>query len=677
MISGMDTPTGPIPAVPAPEPASGPRRPSPAILGGLAGAVFLVTATSVGPNGGYSSYLEPPAFGDVSYSGGPYWALLIAPAAAIALGLCLLRWWPYLLLAAVIVDVPTMLSYFGVSVIGDSYATLVLAYAGYYLAIIALLACAQGAAGTARGWGAVFAALALGSRLAGSLIAPSGMWLYFSKPTIICYVVLVGLAVIALIPALRSYRRGDPAVASVVGGWSLRRVRVTVAGISAACVPIPAAFLTTDRMAALLGVSQSAVFRHSYAQTAIIGLFVLLVVAVLAGIAGLWSLGGALTAAVIQVAVSAPILLAADALVDDDPLRWAAALVGVGLGVLVAAGRWRFHLAAALTLLAVLTLFIAYGATTGDPQKLADQRTVIPAVLILVLCVAAAGSIFGAIAPALGTRGTLPVVLGPLAEFLTVGALQTTAAANGLSNALFTTEKLVIAVVLLLLSGAAIGGLGFAQLLATRRAERKHAEQIRLEAAAAERDRLARPIHDGVLQVLALMQRHGADLGGQGSELAALAGEQEVALRSLLAGSMGAVRAGAVDLRTPLQALATSAIDVVTPVQPVVWPAEAAAELIAAVRAALDNVRRHAGGAARTWILLEDEPDGVRLTVRDDGVGFPPQRPAEAAAAGRLGIAQSMRGRIADLGGSTTIESRPGEGTEVEFWVPRQRSGSR
>jgi signal transduction histidine kinase len=33
-------------------------------------------------------------------------------------------------------------------------------------------------------------------------------------------------------------------------------------------------------------------------------------------------------------------------------------------------------------------------------------------------------------------------------------------------------------------------------------------------------------------------------------------------------------------------------------------------------------------------------------------------------------VAQSMRGRVADLGGSTTVVSRPGEGTEVEFWVP-------
>ncbi len=100
-------------------------------------------------------------------------------------------------------------------------------------------------------------------------------------------------------------------------------------------------------------------------------------------------------------------------------------------------------------------------------------------------------------------------------------------------------------------------------------------------------------------------------------------------------------------------------------------PSGITAEVVAAVRAAVDNVRKHADTDAQAWIFLEDERDGVRVTVRDNGIGFPPERPAEAAKAGRLGIAQSMRGRIADCGGTTTIHSRPGAGTEVEFWVPR------
>ncbi|WP_426506609.1 MacS family sensor histidine kinase [Dactylosporangium sp. McL0621] len=219
-----------------------------------------------------------------------------------------------------------------------------------------------------------------------------------------------------------------------------------------------------------------------------------------------------------------------------------------------------------------------------------------------------------------------------------------------------------------------MGGLGFAQQWAARRADRRRAEQIRQEAADAERNRLARPIHDGVLQVLALMQRHGAELGGPGAQLATLAGEQEQALRNLLSGNPAAPPANRLDLRAILTTLASPTVDVAAPANPVLLTATASTELTAAVQAALDNVHRHAGPTAHAWVLLEDEGDAVRVTVRDDGVGFTPDRLTEAAEAGRLGVAQSMRGRIADLGGTTEIYSRPGRGTEVEFYVPRTRT---
>ena len=62
------------------------------------------------------------------------------------------------------------------------------------------------------------------------------------------------------------------------------------------------------------------------------------------------------------------------------------------------------------------------------------------------------------------------------------------------------------------------------------------------------------------------------------------------------------------------------------------------------------------------------------MTLRDDGPGIPPGRLEQAAAQGRLGVAQSIRGRLADLGGVATISvRRPEQGTEVELRVPRPR----
>ena len=99
-------------------------------------------------------------------------------------------------------------------------------------------------------------------------------------------------------------------------------------------------------------------------------------------------------------------------------------------------------------------------------------------------------------------------------------------------------------------------------------------------------------------------------------------------------------------------------------------PVAAAAELAAAVAACLDNVRAHAGG--RAWVLVEDEGDAVVVTVRDDGPGIAPGRLEEAERQGRLGVARSVRGRVADLGGTVHVTSAPGQGTEVELRVPRR-----
>ncbi|WP_299530998.1 MacS family sensor histidine kinase [uncultured Streptomyces sp.] len=235
-----------------------------------------------------------------------------------------------------------------------------------------------------------------------------------------------------------------------------------------------------------------------------------------------------------------------------------------------------------------------------------------------------------------------------------------------------------------------------------RASERTLARALEIEAATRERERLARDIHDGVLQVLAMVQRRGNALGGEAAELGRLAGEQEIALRTLVSSglvpptrvsedaSRGAVvrvvevgpepggdedGAGECDLRALLAPHAGPRTSFAGPGTPVPLPSAAAREIAAAVGAALDNVRAHAGPDARAWILVEDEPDEVVVTVRDDGPGIPEGRLAQAEGEGRLGVALSIRGRLRDLGGTAEWVSVPGQGTEVELKVPKARRG--
>lgn len=217
-------------------------------------------------------------------------------------------------------------------------------------------------------------------------------------------------------------------------------------------------------------------------------------------------------------------------------------------------------------------------------------------------------------------------------------------------------------------------GVGFVLGLAastSRRSAARLAAALRAEAATAERERLARSIHDSVLQVLAHVRRRGGELGGEAAELARLAGEQEVSLRALVSSAPASTEDGAADLGARLKVLETERVSVSVPATPVPLPASTAGELTAAVREALTNVDKHAGADAKAWVLLEDLGSEIVVSVRDDGVGIPDGRVAAAERDGHMGIAKSMRGRLTDLGGTASLWTAPGEGVEWELRVSR------
>ncbi len=180
---------------------------------------------------------------------------------------------------------------------------------------------------------------------------------------------------------------------------------------------------------------------------------------------------------------------------------------------------------------------------------------------------------------------------------------------------------------------------------------------------------MASRVHDSVLQTLALIQRRAGD----SHQVVQLARAQERELRSWLfdgqpPGSIdgqAVTVAGAVRLiQQDIEATHGMPVDAVT-----VGDCELDDDLTALLGAA-----REATVNAAKWsdaevvsLFAEVESDSVSLFVRDRGRGFDPA----AVPADRKGLAESVQARMARRGGSVTVRSAPGEGTEIGLTMPR------
>ncbi|MGA4507084.1 sensor histidine kinase [Propionibacteriaceae bacterium G1746] len=216
---------------------------------------------------------------------------------------------------------------------------------------------------------------------------------------------------------------------------------------------------------------------------------------------------------------------------------------------------------------------------------------------------------------------------------------------------------------------------GVGQLVDTlRKTTAERDRSLAASMALAERDRMNRIVHDGALQVLSMVEREGRTLGPRGERLAQLARQQEIQLRTVLQDRTVDMADDEtekfVDISAMLDAMSTDRVTVSRMAGSVLMPLEQASEVRAAVAQILLNSELHAGPDAQVWMLLEEEDEAITISVRDNGVGMTREQVQAAFEAGRLGIRESIIGRLHEIGGTAEVRSSPGRGVEWELRIP-------
>ncbi|MEH3155730.1 MAG: ATP-binding protein [Gordonia paraffinivorans] len=176
-----------------------------------------------------------------------------------------------------------------------------------------------------------------------------------------------------------------------------------------------------------------------------------------------------------------------------------------------------------------------------------------------------------------------------------------------------------------------------------------------------ERARFAALTHDGVMATLLGAARQGSTEATR-QQAAATLTEFDALADPVSSTELTSAVTSAQIRSAVAQVDSTIAVEVTTGDPEAHYPTDVVRQVVAAAAEAVRNIVRHADPGPGRRVRMSTATDGIAVDVVDDGPGFDPMRvPVD-----RLGIAVSIRGRMADIdGGSATVDSSPGAGTAV------------
>jgi signal transduction histidine kinase len=230
---------------------------------------------------------------------------------------------------------------------------------------------------------------------------------------------------------------------------------------------------------------------------------------------------------------------------------------------------------------------------------------------------------------------------------------------------------------------------GMARRLRASLVERQSLLERAINASEQERRRIARDLHDGVVQrlaavtfSLAALARRLSPAGNGVSRTASAvpdvekaAGETRAAMRDLrtliVEIAPPNLHAEGIDnaLRDLLEPLSVNGLAVSLDAPAATGlPAATTTLLFRVAQEALRNAGKHAD-ATHVSVRLRHLAGTVRLEVSDDGRGFSAEDLDQRRRDGHVGLSL-LRDLVADAGGTLHVESRPGDGTDVAVEVP-------
>lgn len=352
---------------------------------------------------------------------------------------------------------------------------------------------------------------------------------------------------------------------------------------------------------------------------------------------------------------------------------------------------------------AILTLAI------GDRRTIGLAAAVASAIVALLVAIGALGepALVGAISPGVVALAALVGVWRHAGPEDRAAARRLANLVSGAGAGAVPTRRRLLAAAIRVSAGLALVALGTSRLLAPKhlngadivaalsalgivggfalvlapwwlRLGRELVAERRERARAEEKAEMAAHLHDSVLQTLALIQRSANDP----QQVQRLARAQERQLRSWLFDRPAPGRAGSngdgdgdgvgASLSQALRAFQPEIeadhgirVEVVTVGDA---PAdEPLAALVASAREAVVNAAKWSG-AEVVSVYSEVDKEAASVFVRDKGRGFDP----DEVAPDRKGLSESVHNRMRRNGGTSSVKSSPGEGTEVVLRMPRR-----